>query len=112
VLLDYGLRTQAFMNAYLRAIASGDAMMLARILNPDDVDFPIETAREINLRYRARFDTGTLRAEFVDADHRANTILWRIRGRTPSGVEASETVDLITGDGLIGVRDASLHPPP
>jgi hypothetical protein len=67
-------------------------------------------SREIILRYRARFDTGTLRAEFVDADHWTNTIRWRIRGRTSSGVEASEAVDLITGDGLIGVRDASLHP--
>jgi hypothetical protein len=103
LLLDYGLRSQRFVNAYLRAISSGDAMMLARILSPDDIDFPVEAASEIILRYRARFDTGTLRADFVDADHRANTIRWRIRGRTLAGGEASETLDLITGDGLIGV---------
>jgi hypothetical protein len=67
MLLDYGLRSQAFMNAYLRAIASGDAMMLARILNPDDVDFPIETAREIVLRYRA--PAGMRSRDYVASRH-------------------------------------------
>jgi hypothetical protein len=109
LLLDYGFRSQAFMNSYLRAISSGDAAMLARILSPDDVDFPFEKAREIVIRYRERFDTATLRAEFVDADDKRNTLHWRVLGRTPSGRQETETVVLIAGDGLIGVREASLH---
>jgi hypothetical protein len=103
LLLNYGYRTEGFMHAYLRAISSGDADRLARVLNPDDVDFPVERAREIVIGYRQRFDTATLRAEFVSADEARGQFTWRIRGQTPSGAELTETVVLQTGDGLVGV---------
>jgi hypothetical protein len=103
LLLDYGMRSERFVMAYIRAIASGDAELLARVLNPDDVDFPVERAREMIISYRQKYDTATLRPEFVVADDRRHTITWRIKGRTASGGEASELIELITGDGLIGV---------
>lgn len=103
LLLDYGMRSQAFMLAYVRAISSGDAQQLARILNPDDVDFPVERARELIINYRLRYDTATLRPEFVSASERRNTITWRLRGRSPGGEEVVETIELMTADGVIGV---------
>jgi hypothetical protein len=103
LVLDYGIRTRSFMMAFVRAISSGDAERLARLLNPDDVEFPVEKAREMVIRYRQRFDTGTLRPEFVSVDEARGTFTYRVRGRTPSGTEAEELIELQTGDGLIGV---------
>ena len=99
-LLDYGFRAERFMGLYLRAIASGDAEMLARVLNPDDVDFPVPRAREIIEDYRRRYgDVGAIRAEFVGVDERRNALLWRLRGG-----EITEPIELGFGDGLIGMR--------
>jgi hypothetical protein len=99
-LLDYGFRAERFMSLYLRAIASGDAEMLARVLNPDDVDFPVPRAREIIEDYRRRYgDVAAVRAEFVGVDERRNVLLWRLRG---NGV--TEPIELGFGDGLIGMR--------
>lgn len=106
LLLDYGLRSELFINAFLRAISSGDGVRLARILSPDDIDFPVERAREIIVSYREHFHTATLRAEFMDADDQRHTIRWMIRGRTPAGPEETGWIELITGDGLIGVRSS------
>lgn len=99
-LLDYGFRAERFMSLYLRAIASGDAEMLARVLNPDDVDFPVPRAREIIDDYRRRYgDVGAIRAEFVGVDERKNALLWRLRGG-----DVTEPIELGFGDGLIGMR--------
>lgn len=103
LLLDYGMRTERFMQAYVRAVSSGDAERLARILNPDDVDFPVERARAMIISYRERYDTATLRPQLVAVDETRGRFTWRIIGRTPSGAEASETIELQTGDGLVGV---------
>ncbi|HEX6177893.1 MAG TPA: hypothetical protein VF057_06005, partial [Thermoanaerobaculia bacterium] len=100
-LLDYGFRSERFINAYLRAIQSGDAEMLSRVMNPDDIDFPVEKAREMIVDYRLRFgDTARIRPEFVDVDETRHTISWRLRGG-----DIVETVVLGFGDGLIGVRE-------
>jgi hypothetical protein len=105
-LIDYGFRSEGFIHAYLRSIQSGDAERLARVLNPDDIDFPVERAREMIIDYRTRFrDTATIRAEFVDVDERRHTITWRLRGNAPSGEEITETIVLGFGDGLIGIRE-------
>lgn len=105
-LLDYGFRSERFMNAYVRAIASGDAVRLAQILNPDDVDFPVERARDMIVDYRERYgDTATIRAEFVDIDEARATIVWRLRG----GNGVTETIELGFGDGLIGVKGLHDH---
>jgi Carboxypeptidase regulatory-like domain len=104
-LLDYGFRAQQFMNAYLRAISSGDAVRLSQVLNPDDVDFPVERAREMIVRYRQRYrSTAQLRAEFVDVDERRHTMRWRIRGENAQGEPLTEMIELGFGDGLIGMR--------
>ena len=103
LLLTYGMRSQAFVMAYIRAIASGDAVRLAQILNPDDVDFPVERAREMTISYRQRYDTATIRPEFVGVDEKRGQITWRLRGKNASGTEVTETITLQTGDGLIGV---------
>lgn len=103
LLLDYGMRTERFMQAYIRAISAGDAERLARILNPDDVDFPVEKARAMIVSYRQRYDTATLRPQLVTIDESRGRFTWRLVGRTPSGDEASETVELQTGDGLVGL---------
>jgi hypothetical protein len=105
-LLDYGLRSERFMNAYIRAVSRGDAMMLARVLNPDDVDFPVEKAREMIAAYRDRFrDPATIRPEFAGVDEARHTITWRLRGTAADGTERSEDVILRFGDGLIGRVD-------
>ena len=99
-LLDYGFRAERFMSLYLRAIASGDAEMLARVLNPDDVDFPVPRAREIIEDYRRRYgDVGAIRPEFVGVDESRAALLWRLRGG-----EITEPIELGFGDGLIGMR--------
>jgi len=99
-LLDYGFRAERFMSLYLRAIATGDAEMLARVLNPDDVDLPVPRAREIIEDYRRRYrDVAAIRAEFAGVDEQRNVLLWRLRG---DGV--TEPIELRFGDGLIGVR--------
>lgn len=104
-LLDYGFRSERFINAYLRAISSGDAIRLSQVLNPDDIDFPVERAREIIVNYRRRYrDTATIRAEFVDVNERQNIIRWRLRGTGPAGEEVTEMIELGFGDGLIGIR--------
>jgi hypothetical protein len=103
--LDYGFRSERFINAYLRAISSGDAVRLSRVLNPDDIDFPVERAREMIVAYRQRYrDTATIRAELVDVDERRHIIRWRLRGAGPTGEEVTEIIELGFGDGLIGIR--------
>lgn len=104
-LLDYGFRAERFMSAYLRAISSGDAVRLSQVLNPDDVDFPVERAREMIVAYRHRYrDTAAIRAELVDVDERRHVIRWRLRGPGPGGDEVTEMIELGFGDGLIGIR--------
>jgi hypothetical protein len=104
-LIDYGFRSEGFIHAYLRSIQSGDAERLARVLNPDDIDFPVERAREMIVDYRTRYrDTATIRAEFVDVDEKRHSITWRLRGTARSGEEITETIVLGFGDGLIGIR--------
>ena len=104
-LLDYGFRSERFINAYLRAIAAGDAIRLSQVLNPDDIDFPVERAREMIVNYRRRYrDTASIRAEFVDVNERQHIIRWRLRGAGPAGEEVTELIELQFGDGLIGIR--------
>jgi hypothetical protein len=104
-LLDYGFRSERFINAYLRAISTGDAIRLSQVLNPDDIDFPVERAREMIVNYRRRYrHTATISAEFVDVNERQNIIRWRLRGTGLAGEELTEMIELAFGDGLIGVR--------
>jgi hypothetical protein len=104
-LLDYGFRAERFMKAYLGAIADGDAERLARVLNPDDVDFPVPRARERIADYRKRYrDLRAVRAELVGVDERKNVLRWRLRGLDHQGQEVIEPIDLGFGDGLIGIR--------
>ena len=100
-LLDYGFRGEHFMRAYLRTIAAGDAERLSRVLNPDDIDVPVERAQAIIDDYRRRYrDVAAIRAEFADYDETRHVLRWRLRG---DGV--TETIDLGFGDGLIGIRE-------
>jgi hypothetical protein len=104
-LLDYGFRSERFMTTYLRAISSGDAVLLSRVLNPDDVDCPVERARERIADYRRRYaDTAAIRAELAGVDERRSALLWRLRGTGPNGEEVTEPIELGFGDGLIGMR--------
>ena len=104
LLLDYGWRSERFIQAYVSAIASGDAERLSRILNPDDIDFPVERAREMILEYQRRYrDTAAIRPEFVSVDENRHRITWRLRGVGADGSEVTEEIVLQTGDGLVGV---------
>lgn len=104
-LLDYAFRAERFMKAYLDAVAEGDAERLARVLNPDDVDFPVPRAREMIAAYRGRYrDVRAIRAEFAGVDERKAVLRWRLRGPGPDGKEVTEPIDLGFGDGLIGIR--------
>jgi hypothetical protein len=90
-LLDYAFRAERFMKAYLGAIADGDAERLARVLNPDDIDFPVPRAREMIDAYRRRYrDVRAIRAEFVGVDERRNVLRWRLRGPGPRGEEVTD----------------------
>ena len=105
-LLDYAFRAERFMAAYLDAIADGDAERLARVLNPDDVDFPVPRAREMIAAYRRRYrDVAAIRAEFAGVDEERNILRWRLRGVGANGVEVTERIELAFGDGLIGLRN-------
>jgi hypothetical protein len=105
-LLDYGFRSERFINAYLRAISAGDAVRLSQVLNPDDVEFPVERARGMIVAYGRRYrDTAAIRAEFVDVDESRHIIRWRLRGIGPDGNEVTEVIELGFGDGLIGIRE-------
>ena len=78
----------------LRAISSGDAIRLSQVLNPDDIDFPVERAGEMIGAYRQRYrETASIRADFVDVG--------------PNGDEVTEMIELGFGDGLIGIRGLS-----
>ena len=104
-LLDYGFRAERFMNVYLAAIGDGDAERLARVLNPDDIDFPVPRAREMIAEYHRRYrDVRAIRAEFIGVDDDRNVLRWRLRGAGPDGNEVLEPIDLGFGDGLIGIR--------
>jgi hypothetical protein len=104
-LLDYGFRAERFMKAYLEAIATGDAERLARVLNPDDVDFPVPRAQQMIDDYRRRYrDVRAIRAEFVGLDEEKNVLRWRVTGPGPEGQVLTEPIDLGFGDGLIGIR--------
>lgn len=104
-LLDYAFRAERFLKAYLGAIADGDAERLARVLNPDDIDFPVPRAQEMIAAYRKRYrDVASIRAEFVGVDEKKNVLRWRLRGPGPDGREVTEPIDLGFGDGLIGIR--------
>ena len=104
-LLDYAFRAERFTQVYLDAIAKGDAERLARILNPDDVDFPVPRARELIANYRKRYrDVTAIRAEFLTLDEAKATLRWQLRGPGPDGREITEPLDLAFGDGLIGLR--------
>ena len=101
--LDYGFRSERFISAYLRTISAGDAVRLSQVLNPDDIDFPVEKARAMIEDYRRRYrDVAAIRPELVSVDERA--IRWRLRGIGPDGKEVTETLELGFGDGLIGIR--------
>ena len=104
-LLDYGFRAERFISAYLRAISSGDAVRLSQVLNPDDIDFPVERAREMIVAYRQRYrDTATIRGEFAGVDEQRHIIRFRLRGIGPNGDAVTEMIELGFGDGLIGIR--------
>lgn len=104
-LLDYAFRAERFMKAYLDSIAAGDAERLARVLNPDDIDFPVPRAKEMIAAYRRRYrDVRAIRAEFAGLDEGKAVLRWRLRGPGPDGREVTEPIDLIFGDGLIGIR--------
>lgn len=104
-LLDYAFRAEGFMKAYLDAIADRDAERLARVLNPDDVDFPVPRARQMIEEYHRRYaDVRAIRAELVGVDEQKNILRWRLRGRGPRGEQVTEPIDLGFGDGLIGIR--------
>lgn len=104
-LLDYGFRAERFMKAYLDSIVAGDAERLARVLNPDDIDFPVPRAKEMIEDYRRRYrDVSLIRPEFLAVDESKNVLRWRLRGPGADGREVVEPIDLGFGDGLIGVR--------
>jgi hypothetical protein len=104
-LLDYAFRAERFTQVYLDAIAKGDAERLARILNPDDIDFPVPRARAMIAGYNKRYrDVTAIRAEFLTLDEAKATLRWQLRGPGPDGREITEPLDLAFGDGLIGLR--------
>ena len=104
-LLHYGPRGRAFVTRFIELVATGDVPNFARLLNPDDVDVPEPKARAILDRFRAKLDFAGARYELVRIDETRHRLHYRIVGVDGKSVP----IELVYGDGLVGLDDPALR---
>jgi hypothetical protein len=87
-----------YATALARFIAANDAERLARLLSPDDIDYPVEDARKLIARFQPRLDWARSRARFVGVDD--HTMRYELSDGT-----RTVPVTLVYGDGLLSLRE-------
>jgi hypothetical protein len=111
--LSYSPRVHGLVEAMLAAIRARDSMRVARLLNPDDVDYPADLAARAIERYARRYDLTTLRARFDSLPSLRRSgyhpqvdrpFHYTITG-TKGGRPVEHHIVLVVGDGLVGWRD-------
>jgi hypothetical protein len=118
--LSYSAHARSLVRGVVEALRARDAVRLARLLSPDDIDYPVRLAEQVIANYARRFDLETLRYRFGGlgperpGDYRRPRVnrwfrytLYGSKGASP----VEHRVELIHGDGLVAWRD-SLVPPP
>lgn len=103
-LIDYSLRSRHYIAAFSRLVMSGDAERMARLLNADDIEVPVEDARRVIERYKPDFEVMGGAWELIELDERRNTLTYRVTWRG-EGQETSANIVLVYGDGLLGLRE-------
>jgi hypothetical protein len=112
-LLGYSGRAHAFVDAVVAALREQDAARLARLLNPDDIDYPEPLARQAIANYVRTFDLPTLAARFDgltgERDNPYAPAVDRFFRFTLTGSRAGVPVEhritVSHGDGLVSWRD-------
>jgi hypothetical protein len=111
--LAYFSRAQHYAPAVMDAVRRRDAQRLARLLSPDDLDYPVPLAEQAIAGYASRFDLPTLRIDYKGLDPSPaagyGPDVRRWFGYTVHGMKDGQPVAhdilIIHGDGLIGWRD-------
>lgn len=104
-MMHYGWRASRFVATFARLVADNDAEKLARLLTPDDADYPVEKARAVIARHAVLANVTGGRGVFTGIDERTSTIRYRIDVRHPNGTPASVPIELGYGDGLLWLRE-------
>jgi hypothetical protein len=117
--LSYSARARSLVRGVVEALRARDAARLARLLSPDDIDYPVVLAERVVASYARRFDLGTLHFRFdglgterpADYGPRVHrSFQYTIHG-SRGGSPVEHRVELIHGDGLVGWRDRWVPPP-
>ncbi len=96
--LYYSWSGAQYATALARFIAANDAERLARLLSPDDIDYPVEDARKLIARLQPRLDWARSRARFAGIDD--HTIRYELSDGT-----RTVPITLVYGDGLLSLRE-------
>jgi len=113
-LLNQGPRVRPYVARYLELLQAGDAGALARFLTVDDLDYPVDLARQAIDRCAAETAVETLAFEyngFGPLQYREGQVTgpsifrFTITGRTPDGQALAHPIRLVIGDGLISLDD-------
>ena len=111
--LGYSAYARSLTRGMVEALRARDATRLARLLSPDDIDYPVALAERVIASYARRFDLATLHFRFdgLAAERPGGYgprvhrwFRYTILG-TRNGARVEHPVELIHGDGLIGWRD-------
>jgi hypothetical protein len=96
--LYYSWPGAQYVTSLARFVAGNDAERLARLLSPDDIDYPVEDARKLIARLQPRLDWMHSRARFVDIDD--HTIRYEVTDGTQT-----VPITLTYADGLLSLRE-------
>jgi hypothetical protein len=96
--LYYSWYGAQYATALARFMTANDAERLARLLSPDDIDYPVEDARKLLARFQPRLDWARSRARFVGIDD--HTIRYELSDGT-----RTVPIALVYGDGLLSLRE-------
>lgn len=117
--LSYSGFARSLVRGVVEALRAHDAVRLARLFSPDDIDYPVGLAERVVTNYARRFDLRTLRYEFDGlgpqrpGDYGPRVHRWfryTIHGSKGASL-VEHRVELIHGDGLVGWRDPLVPPP-
>ena len=103
-LVDYGDRGAGFVRRILDVAHQGDADRMARLLDPDDLPVPRETAQGLIDRLRAKFDLPRATVVLVGVDELGNALRYAVRGPSRTGEQSEEILEVGFGDGLVALR--------